>query len=271
MSVPGVSVLMSVHNGAPWVRDAVTSVFAQTLADLELIVIDDGSTDATPELLASLRDPRLHVERRARQGLTLALNRALELGQAPLLARLDADDLALPERLARQRQYLDAHPDVGLLGTGAREVDEAGREVAVVRPPVDDAAIRRVLIRANPFVHSSVMMRRAALDRAGGYDPSFPVAQDYDLWMRLARVTRLANLSEPLVIRRLAPGRVSAVRDDDRLRAEARVRWRAVRSRAYPWWCAVFALRPLAALALPPAWRRALHGATRMEGTPYWV
>lgn len=271
MSVPGVSVLMSVHNGAPWVRDAVTSVFAQTLADLELIVIDDGSTDATPELLASLRDPRLRVERRARQGLTLALNRALELGRAPLLARLDADDLALPERLERQRQYLDAHPDVGLLGTGAREVDPSGREVGIVRPPADDEAIRRALIRANPFVHSSVVMRRAALDLVGGYDPSFPVAQDYDLWMRLARVTRLANLPEPLVIRRLAAGRVTAVRDDDRLRAEARIRWRAVRSHVYPWWCAAFALRPLAALVLPTAWRRAIRGPTRMEGRPHRV
>src|SRR5262245_13064468 len=137
---------MSVHNGAPWVRDAVGSVLAQTFADLELIVIDDGSTDATPETLASVRDPRLRVERRARQGLTLALNRALELARSALLARLDADDVALPERLARQIQFLAAHPDVGLLGTAAREVDPSGREVAIVRPPVDDDAIRRALI-----------------------------------------------------------------------------------------------------------------------------
>jgi len=114
-------------------------------------------------------------------------------------------------------------------------------------------------------------MRRAALDQTGVYDPSFPVAQDYDLWMRLARVTRLANLPEPLVIRRLVSGRVSAVRDDDRLRAEARVRWRAVRSHAYPWWCAAFALRPLMALALPQACRRTLRGSTRMEGAPHRV
>jgi glycosyltransferase involved in cell wall biosynthesis len=269
VSPPAVSVLMAVHNGALWVRDAVTSILGQTAGDLELIVIDDGSTDATPEVLASLRDARLRVERRPRAGLTSALNRALKLARAPLTARLDADDLALPERLARQRAFLDAHPDVGLLGTGAREVDPAGREVAVVRPPTDDAAIRRALIRANPFVHSSVMMRRAVLDRVGGYDPALPVAQDYDLWMRMARVTGLANLPEPLVIRRLPPGRVSAIREDERLRAEARVRWRAVRSRAYPWWCAVFAARPLAALALPRTWRQALRRAARLGGPPH--
>ncbi len=265
------SVVMAVFDGGSWVGAALESLLEQTLANLEVIVIDDGSTDTTPDVLASVRDPRLRIERSARRGLTLSLNRALELARAPLIARLDADDLALPERLARQRQFLEAYPDVGLLGTGAREVDPAGREVAIVRPPADDAAIRHALIRANPFVHSSVVMRRAALERVGGYDPSFPVAQDYDLWMRLARVTRLANLPEPLVTRRLAVGRVSAVREDDRLRAEARVRWRAVRCRAYPWWCAVFALRPLVALALPATWRRALRGPMRLEGSPRGV
>jgi glycosyltransferase involved in cell wall biosynthesis len=252
---------MSVHNGAPWVADAVRSVLAQTAGDLELIVIDDDSTDATPEILGGVRDARLRFERQARLGLTRSLNRALALARAPLVARLDADDVALPERFARQRAFLDAHPDVGLLGTGAREVDAAGREVAVVVPPTDDAAIRRTLIRRNPFVHSSVMLRRELVLRAGGYDETLPVAQDYDLWMRISRVTRLANLAEPLVVRRLLPGRVSALRDDDRLRTEARVRWRAVRSGAYPPWCALFALRPWLASALAPGLRRALRRA----------
>src|SRR2546426_11788493 len=141
---------MSVHNGVPWVRDAVASVLAQTAGDLELIVIDDGSTDTTREILARVRDPRVRVEHQTRAGLTRALNHALALARAPLVARLDADDLALPERLALQRASLSSPPDVGLLGTGAREVDEAGREVARIRPPEDDATIRRVLIRRNP-------------------------------------------------------------------------------------------------------------------------
>jgi glycosyltransferase involved in cell wall biosynthesis len=258
---------MAVRNGVPWVRESVTSVLAQTASDLELIIIDDGSTDDTPEVLAACRDPRLRIERRPSTGLTRALVRALELARAPLVARLDADDMALPDRFERQLRFLREWPEVGLLGTGAREVDPAGGEVRIVRPPAADDAIRRALIRANPFVHSSVVMRRAVLDQAGGYDPSFPVAQDYDLWMRLARVTRLANLPEPLVIRRLAAGRVSTVRDNDRLRAEARVRWRAVRRQAYPWWCAIFALRPLVALALPVAWRQTLRGLTRRHGS----
>ena len=179
--------------------------------------------------------------------------------------------MALPERLARQRAFLDAHRDVGLVGSWAREVDVHGREIAAVCPPVDDASIRRALIRRNPFVHSSVMVRRSALDLAGRYDPSLPVAQDYDLWMRLARVTRLANLPELLVVRRLVPGRVSATRDDDRLRAEAWVRWRAVRSGAYPGWGALFAVRPLVALALPGRWRGTLRSLMHLGGSPRQV
>jgi glycosyltransferase involved in cell wall biosynthesis len=252
---------MAVRDGVPWVGEAVASVLGQSAGDLELIVIDDGSRDGTPALLAAVADPRLRVERRPPAGLTASLNRALALARAPLLARLDADDLALPERLARQRAFMDAHPEVGLLGAGACEVDETGRKVAVQMPPPDDAALRAALIRRNPFIHSAVMARRALVERAGGYDESVPVAQDYDLWMRLAPLTRLASLPEVLVVRRLLPDRVSATRDDARLRAETRIRWRAVRGGGYPWWCAVFALRPAVALALPLPLRRRVRRA----------
>jgi len=252
-------VLMGVWNGAPRVREAVGSVLGQTMGDLELIVIDDDSADDTPVILGSFSDPRLRVVRRVRGGLTSALQAALALARAPLVARLDADDVALPERLERQLGFLAAHPEVGLLGTGAREVDASGREIASVRPPEDDAAIRRALIRRNPFVHSSVLMRRAAVEQAGGYDPAFPVAQDYDLWMRMSRVTRMANLPEPLVVRRILSGRISETRETERLGAEARVRWRAVRAGIYPVWCALFVLRPVLAQALPTGARRLLR------------
>ncbi|HZJ72113.1 MAG TPA: glycosyltransferase, partial [Planctomycetota bacterium] len=248
---PAVSVLMSVHDGAPLVAAAVASVLAQTAGDLELIVVDDGSTDATPDLLAAVRDPRLRVLRQERTGLTRALNAGLARATAPLVARLDADDIALPERLERQCAYLARESAVGLLGTAAREIDSRGALVRIVRPPLDDAALRHALIRSNPFVHSSVMVRRTLVERAGGYDATLPVAQDYDLWMRLARLARLANLADVLVVRTLGERRVSVEREDDRLRAETRVRWRAVREGAYPPWCALFAVRPALALALP--------------------
>jgi len=261
VSFPVISVLMGVRDGAPWVAGAIESILGQTLTDLELIVVDDGSTDDTPMLLTGLRDPRLVVERQAPAGLTRALGRALARARAPLVARLDADDVARPDRLERQHAFMAAHPEVGLLGTAARVVDEAGREVGTIRPPEDDATLRRTLIRRNPFVHSSIMARAALVTRAGGYDGAFPVAQDYDLWLRLSALTRMANLPEALVTRRLVAGRVTAARDDDRLRAEARARWRAVRRGAYPPWSAVWAVRPLLALAVPRPVRAALRRA----------
>ena len=111
------------------------------------------------------------------------------------------------------------------------------------------------------------MIRRRTLAEVGGYDERLTVAQDYDLWMRISRVTGLANLPTPLVIRRLLPGRVSAVRDAERLATEVRVRWRAVRSRAYPWWCAIFLLKPVAGLLLPGRVRDALRGLRSTPGT----
>jgi glycosyltransferase involved in cell wall biosynthesis len=252
---------MGVRDGAAWISRAIASVLNQTLTDLELIVVDDGSTDATAALLSGVRDPRLVVERQAPAGLTVALNRALGRARAPLIARLDADDVALPTRLERQRAFLQGHPEVGLLGTAARVVDESERDVEITRPPEGDLAIHRALIRRNPFVHSSVMARRALVASVGGYDVSFAVAQDYDLWLRLSAITRMANLAEPLVVRHLVAGRVTAARDDERLRAEARARWRAVRAGAYPPWGALFALRPLLALALPGALRGPLRRA----------
>ena len=262
MSLPAVSVLMGVRDGAPWVAEAIESILGQTLADLELIVVDDGSTDDTPTLLAGMRDPRLVVEWQPPKGLTCALGRAFARARAPLVARLDADDLVRPDRLERQHAFLTVHPEVGLLGSGARVVDEAGREVGAIRPPEDDATLRRTLIRRNPFVHSSIMARWKLVAQVGGYDRAFPVAQDYDLWLRLSALTQMANLPEALVTRRLVAGRVTAARDDDRLRSEARARWRAVYRGIYPPWSVVWAVRPLLALAVPRPVRAALRRAT---------
>jgi len=266
---PAVSVLMAVRDGAPWVADAVESVLAQTLSELELIVIDDGSEDRTPEILRGIDDVRLIVERGPRRGLTHSLRRAVELARAPLLARLDADDVAEPDRLARQRHFLGSRPDIGLLGGGAREIDAAGRVVRTVVPPTDDATLRRRLIRDNPFVHSSITMRRDAYERAGGYDANVPVAQDYDLWMRMSRVTRLANLPEVVVVRRLVATRVGIARDDDRLRAEIRIRWRAIRRGGYPPTAMIHVVRPALALALPQGLRRALRRARDSRRAPH--
>ncbi len=265
--MPLLSVVMVVRNAEPWVQAAVESILAQTHGDLEFIVVDDGSTDRTGTILDGWRDQRLRVYHQPRTGLTHSLNRALELSTLPLVARMDADDVALPERFAKQVVFLQAHPDVGLLGTGCHEISSSGDVLRTLSPPADDATIRRALIRENPFIHSSVVVRRGALEAAGGYDESLSVAQDYDLWLRMSRVTRMANLPEPLVLRRLVPGRVSSTRDTDRLRTEVKVKLRALRSGAYPLWCAVFLAKPLCALALPTGLRGLLRRVLTLTHT----
>ena len=167
---PRLSVLMAVHNADQLVAEAVGSVLDQTFADFELIVMDDGSTDTTGAVLGGYSDPRLRVLRQPRAGLTLSLNRGLGLTAAPLVARMDADDVSLPERFARQLAFLDAHSEVGLLGTGCQEISLSGVLLRTISPPADDRAIRRALIRENPFIHSSVIFRRSALAGAGSYD-----------------------------------------------------------------------------------------------------
>ncbi len=149
----GVSVVMAVYNAESWLSEAVESVLGQTFGDFEFVVIDDGSIDATPEILRRFHDPRLRVTRQPQSGQTPALNRALRLSQGALVARMDGDDVALPDRLARQVAFLDAHPDVGLLGTACREISASGAVLRTITPPADDHAVRRLLIRKNPFTH----------------------------------------------------------------------------------------------------------------------
>lgn len=195
---PTVTVVMPVHNGEPFVRHAIASILAQTWQELEFVVVDDGSTDDTPSILASFRDPRIRIVTSAsREGIARALNRGLAVASAPLIARQDADDISHPRRLETQLAYVRDHPDVALLGTQVRVTDARGR---ARRRPGWRRAVTREGIRFqsmfdNPFIHSSVVFRRDA----GEYDASLASAEDFDLWSRIAERRPVANLAEKLV------------------------------------------------------------------------
>jgi glycosyltransferase involved in cell wall biosynthesis len=265
--MPAVSVVMAVCNAEPWLVEAVDSVLGQTFGDFELIAIDDGSVDATPAILKSYRDPRLRVITQHQSGQTPALNHGLRVARGALIARMDGDDVCLPERFARQVAFLKAHPEVGLLGTACREISASGEVLRTITPPSDDRALRRVLIRLNPFTHSSMMFRRSVLEESGWYDERFIVAQDYDLWLRMSGLTRLASLDEPLVLRRLAPGQLSSARDTTRIHDEVTAKLKALQRGAYPPWCAIFLAKPVCALALPLTLRRTLRRVIRRFGS----
>jgi glycosyltransferase involved in cell wall biosynthesis len=192
---------MPVRDGERWLAQAVESVLAQTLSDFELIVVDDGSIDGSAGILLALsrRDGRVRVVHQPPQGLVKALNRALALARAPLVARLDADDVALPERLARQASCFNQRAALVLLGSWAEEIDDDGRCIGQVRPEIEPERLAEILPRRNPFVHSSMMMRTALVQRLGGYRQAFLGAEDFDLWLRMSERGVIANLPQPLV------------------------------------------------------------------------
>ena len=196
MTSPTVSVVMSVFNGEAFLREAVESILAQTFTDFEFIIVDDGSTDRTAEILSDYakRDNRVCVVTQENRGRAESLNRGIDLARAPLLARMDADDISLPHRLKEQVDFLNSHPEVGLLGGAYSQMDPTGRIFGTVRAPLDDSEIRTRMLQENPMCHPAVVMRRDTALRSDGYRKALLDVDDYDLWLRVAERTQLANL-----------------------------------------------------------------------------
>jgi hypothetical protein len=204
---PRVSVLMPVRNGLPWLHDALDGLSRQTLEDIEIVVLEDGSTDGTMDLLASWHDRRLRIIRTGGVGIGAALNIGLAAARAPLVARHDADDVSVPERLERQHEYLSTDGDIGLLASSADYIDADGRAldnewVRTVRRQQDPACTPEAIAQLMPLTccitHGSIMARTELLRAAGGYRQELSPADDYDLWLRLLPHTRMARLPERL-------------------------------------------------------------------------
>jgi glycosyltransferase involved in cell wall biosynthesis len=200
-----VSVVMSVFNGQRYLAQAVQSLLGQTFTDFELIVIDDGSTDETPNLLERLaaKDARIRVVSHENCGLTRSLNKGIRLGKGEFIARMDADDVSLPDRLARQVEFMEARPEVVAAGGQILVIDEDDDPIAFgANPEEHDELVAMIRRGATPIVHPTAMVRADALRRVGGYDERFRVAQDFDLWLRLSEIGELANLSQVLLVYR---------------------------------------------------------------------
>lgn len=208
--VPTISVIMSVYNGAIYLRQAIESILNQTYTDFEFIIIDDGSKDNSLNIIKSYKDPRIVLISRTNKGLTASLNEGIEKARGIFIARQDADDISMLDRFEKEIAFMNSHPDVGLIGSNYVHIDEKGKETGghtnIFTHPND---LKACLVLCNQYGHGSILVRRDVLTKVGPYSQSVGHAEDYDLWIRISRVTKVANIEEPLFLYRNLPTSVS--------------------------------------------------------------
>jgi len=203
---------MSVYNGERYLREAIDSILNQTFTDFEFIVIDDGSTDGTADILRTYTDPRVRVISQQNQGLTISLNRGIAEAHGIFIARQDADDRSFPERFAIQVAFLSSNKDIALVGSAVEVISGTGKVLATFRHPGESADISEVITKYNCFWHGSVMFRRESFLALGGYSEAFVTAQDYDMWLRFSERYLLANLRDPLYAYRFSADSITVKR-----------------------------------------------------------
>jgi len=251
-----ISVVMPVRDAERWVGAAVASLLAQTHADFELLVFDDASCDRSAEIVERFGDPRIRLFRKPQAGHTTWLREGVERARGEIVARMDADDVARPQRFARQLAYLRQHPECVALGAEVLIIDPDGRPIGERGVPLAHAAIEAELLegRGGALVHPVAIFRREALLAVGSYRPEWEPAEDLDLYLRLAEKGRLANLPECLLEHRLHIRKVSARRSgEQRRKALAIVRDARLRR----------GLAPDAEIGLPPV-------AEHLAAIDYW-
>jgi hypothetical protein len=227
---PAVSVVMAARNAERWLGEALHSMCTQTYHGLEVVVVDDASTDTTPQILARYPDPRLRTIRlETNAGVAGALNAGLRAARGTYVARMDADDVSLPERISQQVAYLRARPEVGIVGGNMLPVDQAGEPAAAPTDlPVLPGHVAWMLPVHNCVNHPTVLARRDILLSVGGYRHETVPAEDYDLFVRASAVTAIANVPDVVLRYRLHPESISAARAMEAARAAQEVSERAV-------------------------------------------
>lgn len=204
---------MSVYNGERFLAESIESVLAQTHADFEFLILDDGATDGSAAIIdrfAAL-DPRIRPIHRGNRGLIASLNQLLAEARAPIIARMDADDIAYPHRFERQLAFLAANPDYGVVSSWADDIDADGLAMPNNGQdhPADHAGFLEAVHHSTPLCHPATMYRRDLVLAVGGYHRAFQHCEDFDLWLRLAELTKLCSLQEPLLKYRRTDSQVS--------------------------------------------------------------
>lgn len=199
---PKVSVVMPVYKGDVYLSEAVESILNQTFPDFEFIIICDDPTDTTRQVLDKYQqsDSRIKIYYQKREGLINSLNRGFSLARGEYIARMDADDVSLPERFAKQVQYLEKHPEIGIVGSFCWLIDENGHQYGILRVPINDLEIRWTSLLGSPFAHPVVMIRRDIIMQYNlFYDDEWKFVEDYELWIRMLEYTHGVNFIDPLL------------------------------------------------------------------------
>jgi glycosyltransferase involved in cell wall biosynthesis len=207
--LPKVSIIMSVYNGEKYLREAIDSILRQTFNKYEFIIINDGSTDKTKNILEEYSDSRIRLYHHENIGLTRSLNKGLKIAKGRYIARQDADDISLPERLSHQVKYLDENHDIGLVGSHVAFIDKMGREINIWKTPVNNNEIKRTFRKRNSFCHGAVMFRKECMKKVGSYREKILYAQDYDYWVRISEHYKTANLDKILYKNRRTSASIS--------------------------------------------------------------
>lgn len=215
MPSPAISVAMSVYNGERFLAEAIESVLAQDFGDFEFLIVDDGSTDASPSIITRYAriDARIRPTLRENRGLIASLNELIEQAKAPIIARMDADDICRPDRFAKQIAFLTEQPGYGVVGSWSEDIGEDGEPL--LRSGADHPLTHEELVEAiekgeQLICHPAAMYRRDVVQSIGCYHAAFRHCEDLDLWLRLASVTRMGNIPERLLRYRRYPGQVSS-------------------------------------------------------------
>jgi glycosyltransferase involved in cell wall biosynthesis len=225
---PAITVLMSVYNGEKFVGMAVESILNQSYQDFEFIIIDDGSTDSTPRILVDYKnkDNRIKILTHKNKGLTRSLNIGASLSKGEFIARQDADDMSMPDRLEKQIAFLKTHTDFAVIGACAVCTDGQGKVVTTSENNKYGTVIKVDVSKQNPIPHSSAMFRKDVFNLCNGYDESFRVAQDFDLWNRMAKWGDIALMPTILLKRRMINQGVSQKKIKEQMVAAAKIRWK---------------------------------------------
>ncbi|MEY2926560.1 MAG: hypothetical protein RL367_1037 [Pseudomonadota bacterium] len=214
MPQPAISVAMSVYNNADFLALAIESILAQTFEEFEFLILNDGSSDESGAIIDryAAQDSRIRAIHRDNQGLIVSLNELIGESRAPLIARMDGDDVALPDRFEKQIEFLRSHPDYGVTSTWTDDIDGDGNPYLVSgkEPPVTHADFLAAIDDGPLLCHPSVLYRRDLVQQVGGYHAAFKHCEDYDLWLRLAAVTKLGSIPERLMQYRHTLGQVSS-------------------------------------------------------------